>query len=150
MSGQQFGPGWWQGPDGRWYPSPPYQGPPGKPRKENNEPGRSFLGFLKAAPLIVKVLLAIFGGGTTITIIIVIGTAVSTPSPSPNPYPAAIGQGWLNDCEGLSLNSPSKCECELSYFEQHVTAQQFEQDYGAMPPGVVPAQLAGAEDCPSR
>jgi hypothetical protein len=151
MARQQSRPGWWQGPDGRWYATPPYERPPTNPRRENNEHSRSFLGLLKAAPLIVKILLAIFGGGTTITVVIVIGVAISPSNPSQPyySYPAAIRQGWLNDCESRSFNSPSICECELSYFDHHVTARQFEQDYGEMPPGVVPAQLAGAEACSS-
>jgi hypothetical protein len=113
-------------PEGTWHTRGhlAYQGAPGKPRKENTERGWSFLEFMKAAPLIVKLLLAIFGGGITITVVIVIGANISPPSPPSHIYSTAIRQGWLNDCEGRSFNSPSKCECELSYFEQ---------DYGAMP-----------------
>jgi hypothetical protein len=79
-------------------------------------------------------------------------TQPTPPSPvpsssGPGPYPQSIQQGWMNDCEGNN-NSQAKCQCELSYFEQHASAQQFEQDYSAMPPGVVPPQLAGAAaDC---
>lgn len=36
MTGQQPGPGWFQGPDGRWY-RPAAVGRPGEPRKENTE-----------------------------------------------------------------------------------------------------------------
>src|ERR1039457_1278564 len=61
-------------PEGTWHTRGhlAYQGAPGKPRKENTERGWSFLEFMKAAPLIVKLLLAIFGGGITITVVIVI------------------------------------------------------------------------------
>lgn len=84
------------------------------------------------------------------------GASHPEPTPSPGPsstgtqstlnsasYPLSVQQGWMNDCEGNN-NSQAKCQCELTYFEQHASSQQFEQDYSAMPPGVVPSQLAGA------
>jgi hypothetical protein len=108
------------------------------------------LELLKAAPLIVKLLVALFGGGTTIVVIVAIGGSFTPNPPSlPNPFPTAVQQQWLSDCEGRSFNTAAKCQCQLSYFEQHATAQQFEQDYGAMPPGVVPPEFPGAMDCPS-
>lgn len=82
----------------------------------------------------------------TVAITVVVGTAHSA---TPQPYPVATQQGWLTDCESLSFNTPLICGCELSYFEGHVTAQQFEQDYSAMPPGIVPPELSGAEACSS-
>jgi hypothetical protein len=94
------------------------------------------------------------GVGITIIIIVAIGTANNpqqiTPRPAPiTLYPAAVQQGWLSDCEGRSFNTVPICECELSYFEDHATAQQFENDYSQMPAGVVPPELAGAEACTS-
>jgi hypothetical protein len=147
MSGQQPAPSWQQGPDGQWYPYPSYPEKPGRSEGGDARRRSPFLGVLKAAPLVVKLLLAIFGGSTTIIVVVVIGNVIFPPSPGP--YPPATQQQWLSDCEGLSFNTASKCQCELSYFEQHVTAPQFEQDYSSMPPGVVPPELAGAEDCPS-
>jgi hypothetical protein len=70
----------------------------------------------------------------------------TTPNPGPASYSYSLSvqQGWMNDCEGNS-NSVAKCQCELSYFEDRVSSQIFEQDYSAMGlPGVVPSQLAGA------
>ena len=91
----------------------------------------------------------ISGVGITIIVVVVIGTTHHTPLPSLPSYPAAVQQGWLSDCESLSFNTVPRCECELSYFETHATAGQFEQDYSAMPSGVVPPELAGAEECSS-
>jgi hypothetical protein len=110
----------------------------------------SVRGFLKALPLVVKIILVLFGGSTTIIVVVVIGGGLNpNTSPPTNPFPAAVQQQWLNDCEGRTFNTVSKCQCELSYFEQHATAQQFAQDYGAMPPGVAPPEFPGAMDCPS-
>jgi hypothetical protein len=65
-----------------------------------------------------------------------------------NAYPLAAQQSWMNDCEARN-NSQSRCACELSYFEQHASYSQFQQAYGAMPPGVVPQEFSGALSCPS-
>jgi hypothetical protein len=137
---------------GRPGPGEPWQ--PYQERRQNTadrKTGRnaSFRGFLKALPLIVKILLALFGGGTTVIVVVVIGSGLNPNTSPPVPFPAAVQQQWLNDCEGQSFNTPAKCQCELSYFEEHATAQQFEQDYGAMPPGVAPPEFPGAMDCPS-
>ena len=69
-----------------------------------------------------------------------------TATPSGSAYPVAAQQNWLNSCAG-NKRSQSACECQLSYFEQHASYQKFEQDYSAMPPGVVPPQLDGAVAC---
>jgi hypothetical protein len=58
-------------------------------------------------------------------------------------YPVNLQNEWLSDCENNNF-SVSSCQCKLSFFESHATYQQFEQDYSAMPPGVVPSQLSGA------
>jgi hypothetical protein len=131
----------------------------GNSRKEEAKRPPSLLDLFQTLPLILKLLIAIFGGGTVITVVIVIGSRIqpNPPGPSTVPsssqpaytYPAAVQQGWLNDCESRSFNTIPKCQCELSYFENHVSATVYEQDYSEMPPGVVPAQLAGAEACPS-
>jgi hypothetical protein len=145
MTSQQPPSGGQQGPGGQWQP---YQGRPWDAPRDKAGRNASFMQFLKAAPLIVKLLLALFGGGTTIVVIVVIGATLSPPPPTV-PFPAAVQQQWLSDCEGLSFNTPAKCQCQLSYFEEHATAVQFVQDYGAMPPGVVPPEFPGAMDCPS-
>jgi hypothetical protein len=148
MSGQNPA-AWRQGPDGQWYPYQPYPGTTGSPQGEAVRRRSPFLQFLKTVPLVVKLLLAIFGGGTTITIIFVIGSIITAAPvlPVTHRYSASVQEQWMNDCESRSFNAPSTCQCELSYFEVHAGQQQFEQDYGAMPPGVVPPELAGAEDC---
>jgi hypothetical protein len=61
-------------------------------------------------------------------------------TPSLTTYPAAAQQNWLSSCEG-NQDSASTCQCDLSYFEQHASYQQFEQYSGAIMPGVVPVQL---------
>jgi hypothetical protein len=167
VTGQRPGPGWWQGTDGRWYPPQPQQwgsippGRPGSPRKEadareENRDNSSYVESMKSLQELLKTLRAfmtahkiISGVGITIVIVVAIGAIHPTPSITSKPYPAVVQQGWLNDCESLSFNTIPKCECELTYFENRVTAQQFEQDYSAMPPGVVPPELAGAEACPT-
>jgi|SRR5271165_3654489 len=78
------------------------------------------------------------------------------PGPSPSPsvtttwslgaYPQAAEEGWMSDCTGRN-NSQSTCACELSYFEHHASYPQFQSDYSAMPPGVVPPELSGAVSC---
>jgi hypothetical protein len=141
VSEQQPEPGWRQGPDGRWYPEASR-----KPSDEERRPRSTLLELLKAAPLIVKLLLAIFGGGITIVIVIVIGNTAA--SHGPNSYPASLQQQWLNACESLSFNTPPVCECELDYFERNATPQQFATYYGENGnPGVVPPQLQDALTC---
>jgi hypothetical protein len=127
-------------------------------KEETSRRDWSPLDLFKALPLILKLLIAIFGGGTAITIVIVIGSqiggqpGVQAQAGQPSYiYPASVQQGWLNDCESISDNFHTVpiCECELSYFENHVSAAIFEQDYGDSLPGVVPSQLDGAEAaCP--
>ena len=131
----------------------------GKLRKEETRRDRLFLDFFQTLPLILKLLIAIFGGGTAITIVIVIGSHIQSGGQqggdqqeggqSAYTYPTAVQQSWLNDCENSSssFHTVPVCKCELSYFENHVSGPQFEQDYGDMPPGVVPPELAGAEAC---
>jgi hypothetical protein len=163
MTGQQPRPGW-QATDRQPHALPLKQRgsiPPGQPRTQRkdadarNDDGdsSSLMEFMKALQELLKTIRAfiavhkvISGVGITIVIIVVAGTIRTTPPP---PYPAAVQQGWLSDCESRSFNTAPKCECELSYFENHVKAEQFEQDYSEMPPGVVPPELAGAEACPS-
>ena len=78
----------------------------------------------------------------------------TAPGPSPSitttwklgAYPLAAEEGWMSDCTGGN-NSQSKCACELSYFEHHASYPQFQSDYSAMPPGVVPPELSGAVSC---
>ena len=174
MTGQHPGTGWRRGTDGRWYPPQPQQWEsippelPEKPRKEagmhnENRDNSSYVESMKALQELLKALQELLktiqafmaahkiisGVGITIVIVVVIGTIHHTINPAPARYSAAVQQSWLNDCESRSFNTIPKCECELSYFEDHVSATVFEQDYSAMPPGVVPAQLAGAEACPS-
>jgi hypothetical protein len=167
MIGQQPGPGWWQGTDGQWYPPQSQQWgsvPPGRrgePRREAdarnaNRDNSSYEESMRALQELLKTIRAfiaahkiISGAGITIVIVVVIGTTRPIPVPSLPLYPVAVQQGWLSDCESRSFNTVPKCECELSYFENHVSVQQFEQDYSAMPPGVVPPELAGAEECSS-
>jgi hypothetical protein len=135
-------------------------GPPGwsgEPRRETdarneNRDNSSYEESMKALQELLKTIRAfiaahkvISGVGIAIVIVVVVGTAYRI-SPS---YPAGVQQVWLGDCESLSFNTVPRCECELSYFEAHVTAAQFEQDYSPMPPGVVPPELAGAEECSS-
>jgi hypothetical protein len=61
---------------------------------------------------------------------------------SPTPYPAAVQQRWLSDCEART--GAATCECDLSFFEQSVSYQQFEHDYSAVQPGAVPPELSGS------
>lgn len=163
MTGQQPWPGW-QATDGQRHALPPQQRgsmPPRRPRTQRkdadarnyNRDNSSLMEFMKALQELLKTIRAfmaahkvIFGVGITIVIIVVAGTIRTT---APRPYPAAVQQGWLSDCGSRSFNTAPKCQCELAYFENHVTAEQFEQDYSEMPPGVVPPELAGAETCPS-
>jgi hypothetical protein len=122
-------------------------------RKENKD-NSSYVESMKTLQELLKTIRAfimahkiISGVGITIVIVVVIRAIPSTPPVVP--YPAAVQQGWLNDCENSSssFHTVPVCECELSYFENHVSAQQFEQDYGDTLPGVVPPELAGAEAC---
>lgn len=85
-------------------------------------------------------------------------TGVSQPPNSPtatgsgtgtgtgNAYPPQAQQDWLNACEQTSNATVAYCQCELSYFEQHASYQVFEQEYGNMPPGVPPPQMANASN----
>ncbi len=125
-------------------------------RKEDRD-NSSYVESMKTLQELLKTIQAfmtahkiISGVGITIVIVVVIGTIHSTTPSTPSTlYPAAVQQSWLNDCENSSssFHTVPVCECELTYFENHVSAQQFEQDYGDMPPGVVPPELAGAEAC---
>lgn len=148
----------------QWGSVPP--GGPATPRKDadarnESRDNSSFAESMRALQELLKTIRAfitahkiISGAGITVVIIVAIGTIRIPPSIKLQPapiisYPVAVQQGWLSDCESLSFNTAPKCECELSYFENHVTARQFEQDYSAMPAGVVPPELAGAEACSS-
>lgn len=65
MSQQPLGPGWWRAPDGRWYPTQPYQPPP---------PARSRRGCVIAAVVVTVVLLA--GVGVAIWAVARLATSV--------------------------------------------------------------------------
>lgn len=147
MSGPQPGRGWWLGSDGRWYP-PEAPGRPEKPRTENTE-NSSFLKLLKTIQEVAKTIAAllklkamIWGGGAIVVVIVIVHITAHHSA-----YPTAAEQSWMSSCETINNNTPAICGCELSYFEQHVSYQQFEQDYGDMPPGVVPPELANVETC---
>lgn len=147
------------------YPAPPQQrgsvfpGRPGAPRKDTDarterRDSSSVTEFMRVLQELLKTIRAfitahkiISGLGITIVIVAVVGNIPNNPPTTR--YPAALQQEWLGDCESLSFNTAPECGCELSYFENHVSAQQFEEDYSAIPPGVVPPELAGAEECSS-
>ncbi len=152
MTGQQPGPGWWLASDGRWYPPEAAGRPETPPRKDNTE-NNSFRDLLKTIQEVLKTIGAlkavIWGGGATVAIVVVIvishhPTPVSPPN---NTYPLAAQQSWMSSCETVNNNTEEICGCEWTYFEQHVSYPQFEQDYSETLPGVVPAQLANAEAC---
>lgn len=160
MTGQQPGPGWWQGADGRWYPPQyPQWGttPEASGNRRNERTGHKWpiADLIKTLPLVLKLLIAIFGGGTVITItvvIVIVGSHLQSGPGQGRPvyiYPRAAQESWMSSCEGISFNSSSKCGCEFTFFENHAPYSQFEQAYTAVIPGIVPAQLAGASTCPN-
>jgi len=51
------------------------------------------------------------------------GNNATTPA---NAYPINVQSNFLNSCE--TTGTPSVCQCSLSWFEQHVSLAQFEQD----------------------
>lgn len=83
---------------------------------------------------------------TAVVIVIAVIGVIVLPPPAMT-YPAAAQRSWMNSCETGFNNTESICACELTYFVQHVSYAQFEQDYSDMPPGVVPPELANAESC---
>ena len=57
-------------------------------------------------------------------------------------YPVNIQTNWLNSCE---VNSTvATCECGLTWFEQNVPLQRFEQDQAEFNQGTEPADLVSA------
>jgi hypothetical protein len=61
-------------------------------------------------------------------------------------YPVNIQTNFLNACE--ENGTQAGCQCDLSWFEQHVSLQQFEQDDAEADQGVTPPDLTlAAESC---
>jgi hypothetical protein len=92
---------------------------------------------------------------TILTLFLTLGQQQNnTPSPgsgggsgdtttSSNAYPANVQSNFLNSCE--VNGSPSVCECSLSWFEQHVSLSQFEQDESELEQGGQPADITSVE-----
>jgi hypothetical protein len=57
-------------------------------------------------------------------------------------YPVNIQTNWLNSCEVDS--TVATCECGLTWFEQNVPLQRFEQDQAEFNQGTEPADLVSA------
>jgi hypothetical protein len=65
-------------------------------------------------------------------------------SPAAVAYPVNIQTNFLNACE--ENGTQAACQCSLSWFEQHVSLQQFEQDDAEAGQGVTPSDLTLAEE----
>lgn len=157
MTGQRPGLGWWQGPDGNWHP-PEDRLRRRRQRQENAHAGKgskdnsSYVESMKTLQELLKTIRAFITvkkavAGAGITIIIVVAIGVTHNPPGQTSYPASAQQSWMSSCETRFNNTEAICSCELTYFEQHASFAQFEQDYGDMPPGVVPPELSNAESC---
>ena len=57
-------------------------------------------------------------------------------------YPVNIQTNWLNSCEVDS--TVATCQCGLTWFEQNVPLQRFEQDQAEFNQGTEPADLVEA------
>jgi hypothetical protein len=57
-------------------------------------------------------------------------------------YPVNIQTNWLNSCEVDS--TVATCQCGLTWFEQNVPLQQFEQDQAEFNQGTEPTDLVEA------
>jgi hypothetical protein len=60
-----------------------------------------------------------------------------------NIYPASVQTNFLNSCE--ANGSAWICQCSLSWFEQHVGINQFNQDEIEVDQGNVPADITSVE-----
>jgi hypothetical protein len=65
-------------------------------------------------------------------------------SPATATYPVNIQTNFLNACE--ENGTQAACQCSLSWFEQHVSLQQFEQDDAEADQGITPPDLTLAEE----
>ncbi|HEX4705308.1 MAG TPA: hypothetical protein VH352_24485 [Pseudonocardiaceae bacterium] len=68
------------------------------------------------------------------------GAGTVTPA---NVYPANVQANFLNSCE--ASGPQSVCECSLSWFQNHVGIQQFEQDETDVNQGFQPADVANVQ-----
>ena len=58
-------------------------------------------------------------------------------------YPVNVQSNFLNSCE---TNGPQNvCECSLTWFEQHISLSQFEQDETDIEQGASPVDISNVE-----
>jgi hypothetical protein len=127
-----------------YYPPPPQQRPDGDERKRRSRKKKyTAAGVLGVAASIATILTLFItldqqpqpnnGPNTG-------GGSATTPA---NVYPVNVQTNFLNSCE--ANGSPQVCECSLSWFEQHVTLSQFEQDETELEQGGQPADIVSVE-----
>jgi len=73
-------------------------------------------------------------------------TPVAAASSATSTYPVNIQTNFLNSCE--VNGSQQVCQCDLTWFEQHISLTRFEQDDAEESEGITsPDVVAAADTC---
>lgn len=131
MTGQQLGPGWWQGSDGRWYPPQPYPGNSQSNSSEKEPRSRSFREWIQTTQGVISLLVSIvaLGGG---------GAAI------------AVHSGSSHGPSGPTASAPSTFTNPTSSTSQNPTGSASRDPTGVVSSGrltqaLLPAQVIGSE-----
>jgi hypothetical protein len=126
-----YGPNGSAGSPGQFQPSQPNQSIPAAPE---NRRGRRWRRITLGAVVAVAAVLSLF---------LTVNRQNQPPTTTSNSYPVHVRSTFLTSCE--TNGSQAICDCTLSWFEQHVSYQQFEQDQTDVNQGSQPVDIGSAE-----
>jgi hypothetical protein len=116
-------------------------GPPGRTRRQKVTFGTA-LGVAASIATILTLFITLGQQPSQQQSTVPNGNSADTATPA-NIYPAGTQANFLNSCE--ASGSARVCECSLSWFEQHVGINQFNQDEIEVDQGTLPADITSVE-----